>query len=112
MANLLITSLNRACKTSVACGLLAHLRTTGRTATYAQPFSADSEADADHAFASGAVADGLDIAVGPAPRAMSEPLDASFIDLLRSEAETIVVEAAGGSISSELAEPSTRGCWR
>ena len=34
---------------------------------------------------------------------MSAPRDASFIDLLRSEAETMIVESAEGSTSSELA---------
>ena len=78
-------------------------RGAGRSAAACRPFSTADEADADHAFASGALADGLDIAVGPAPRALSAPLDAGFIDLLRSEAETIIVEAAEGSTSSELA---------
>ena len=74
-----------------------------RSAASCRPFSTAGEADADHAFASGALADGLDIAVGQAPRALSAPLDAGFIDLLRSEAETIIVEAAERSTSSELA---------
>ena len=68
-----------------------------------KPFSVDGEADADHAFAVGALADGLEIAVGSAPRPMSAPLDAGFIDRLRSEADTIIVEAAESSTSSELA---------
>ena len=65
----------------------------------------DGEADVDHAFASGGLADGLGLAVGPAPSPMSAPLDTGFIDLLRSEAVTNIVEAAEGSTSSELAGP-------
>ena len=103
MPTLLKTGPERSGKTSVAAGLLAWLRCAGRTATYCKPFSADGEADADHAFAFGALADGLDIAVGPAPRPTSPPLDAGFIGLLRSGAETIIVEAAEGSTSSESA---------
>ena len=38
------TSSIRSGKTSVAAGLLAHLRATGRTAAYAKTFSADGEA--------------------------------------------------------------------
>ena len=79
------------------------LRGAGRFAEYCKSFELDGEADSDHAFASGALADGLDIAVGPAPCTMSAPLDTGFIDVLRSEAETIIVEAAEGSISYELA---------
>ena len=93
----------RSGKTSVAGGLLAWLWGAGRSAAYDKPFSADVETDADHAFASGTLADGLDIAVGPAPRALSAPFDAGFNDLLRCEAEGIIVEVTEGSISSELA---------
>lgn len=103
MPAILITGPERSGKTSVAAGLLAWLRDSGRSAAYAKPFSADGERDADHAFATGALADGLDIAVGPAPRGMSAPLDTGFIDLLRGEAEVIIVEAAEGSASSGLA---------
>ena len=47
--------------------------------------------------------DRLDIAVGPALRPSSAPLGADFIDLLRGEADTIIVEAAEGYTSCELA---------
>ena len=103
MPTLLIAGPARSGKTSVAAGLLALARRTGRSAAYAKTFSAGGEADADHAFASGALADGLDIASEPAPRAMIAPLGSGFVDLLRSEAGTIIIEAAEGSTSSELA---------
>ena len=92
----------------VAGGLLAWLRSTA----YCKPFPIYGEADADHVFAPGILDDGLDIAAGPAPRPMSTPLDAGFIDLLRSEDETNIVEAAEGPTSSELVgDLDTRG-WR
>ena len=68
MPTLFITGPARSGETSVAAGLLAHARNAGLAAAYCKPFSADGEADADHAFASGALADGLDIAVRPASR--------------------------------------------
>ena len=103
MPTILITGPARSGKTSFAGGLLAWLRDPGRSAAYVKPFSADGDADADHAFASGLLAGGLDIAVGPAPRPLSAPLGDGFLGLLRSEAETIIVEAAEGPTSPELA---------
>ena len=47
---------------------MVHLRDAGRTAAYTGAFSADGENDADLAFASGVLADWLDIAVWPAPQ--------------------------------------------
>ena len=103
MPTILIAGPERSGKTSLAAGLLAVARDAGRTAAYCKPFSADESGDTDHAFAAGVLADDLDIAVGLAPLPMSAPLDAGFIDLLLSEAETIIVEAAAGSQATDLA---------
>ena len=105
MPTILITGPERSGKTSVAAGLLARLRGAGQSAAYVKPFSADGAADGDHAFASGALADTLDIAVGPAPHPLSAGVDqvVEAIGLLRQEAETVVIEAADGSTVSELA---------
>ena len=105
MPTLLVTGPNRSGKTSVAAGLLARLRAAGRSSAYVKPFSADGAADADHAFASGVLADALDIAVGPAPGPLTGNIDNAVqaIALLISEADTVVVEAADGSPSAELA---------
>ena len=93
-------------KTSLAAGLLARLRDAGSSAAYVKPFSPSAEADADHAFASGVLADALGIAVGPAPG----PLSASVADAaaaiaeLQRQHETVIVEAADGSPAAELAD--------
>ena len=60
------------------------------------------------------MADGLDIAVGPALRPLSagasEPLEA--LALLNAEAETVIIDAAGGSTAEELpGAADARGCW-
>ena len=105
MPTLLITSATRSGKTSVTAGLLAWLRGARRSAAYTKPFPADGEADADHAFASGVLADGLNIAVGPAPRPLSagvsEPLEA--LAMPNAEAEAVVIDAGGGSPAEDLA---------
>lgn len=92
-------------KTSLAYGLLARLRDAGRSAAYCKPFSPTPDADADHAFASGVLADALGIAAGPSPR----PLDgdvaeaAASIAELRRQHDIVIVEAADGSPAAGLA---------
>jgi BioD-like phosphotransacetylase family protein len=92
-------------KTSLAYGLLARLRDAGRSAAYCKPFSPTPDADADHAFASGVLAEALGIAVGPSPR----PLDgdvaeaAASIAELRRQHDIVIVEAADGSPAAGLA---------
>ena len=105
MPTILISGPARSGKTSVAAGLLAWLRDAGRSGAYVKPFSADGAADADHAFASGVLADAIDIAVGPAPRQLSAGVDqvTEAIALLKEEAETVVIETSSGSPVDELA---------
>ena len=105
MPTILVTGPARSGKTSVSGGLLVCLRDAGRSAAYVKPFSADGAADADHAFASGALTDALDIAVGPAPGSLTGNFDNAIqaIELLIAEANTVVVEAAEGFASLELA---------
>ena len=103
MPTLLITGPERSGKTSVAAGLPAWLRGVGRTAAYCKPFSADGGPMPTLSLRPALWLMGWISPWWPAPRHMSAPLDACFIDLLRSEAETIIVEAAAGSTSSELA---------
>ena len=105
MPTILITGPTRSGKTSVSGGLLAWLRDAGRSGAYVKPFSAGGAADADHAFASGALADSLDIAVGSVPNQLSAGLAqvTEAIGMLKEEAETVVIEASGGSPVDELA---------
>lgn len=105
MPIILITGPDRSGKTSVAGGLLARLRDGRRSAAYVKPFSADDAADSDHAFASGVLADAIDIAVGPSPHPLSTGVDqvAEAIALLKDEAETVVIEVSSGSPVDELA---------
>ena len=105
MPTTLITGPTASGKTSLAYGLLARLRDTGRSAAYCKPFSPTPGTDADHAFAAEGLAGALGIAVGPSPR----PLDgdvaeaaAAIADLARQH-ETVIVEAAEGSPAAELA---------
>ena len=105
MSTILITGPARSGKTSLAAGLLARLRDTGRTAAYAKPFAPTPGDDADYAFASNVLADAMGIAVGPPPG----PLDADVsyatasIAALRSDADVVIVEAADGLPGAELA---------
>ena len=71
MPTLLITGPDRSGKTSLAAGVLAQLRSAGRSAAYAKPFSPLGDSDPDHAFASTILADAWGITVGPAPSALS-----------------------------------------
>ena len=93
-------------KTSLAYALLSRLRDAGRTAAYCKPFSATPGDDADHAFASGALAHALGIAVGPAPGPLSANVAdaAAAIAELQRQHETVIAEAADGSPAAELAD--------
>ena len=111
MPTILITGPTRSGKTSLAAGLLAHLHNAGRNAAYIKPFSAATESDADHAFASGVLADSLGIAVGPTPRPLSDGVEdaAAALAMLRDQAGTVIVEVAHGARGAELAgEADTR----
>ena len=105
MPTIFITGPAASGKTSLAYGLLSRLRDAGRSAAYCKPFSPTPGADADHAFASGVLADALGISVGPAPR----PLDGGVADAsaviaeLGRQHENVIVEAADGSPAGELA---------
>ena len=111
MPTILITGPERSGKTSVAAGVLSWLRDAGRSAVYVKPFSADGAVDGDHVFASGMLADGLDIAVGPAPGALTGSIDSAVkaIALLKDEAETVVIEASSISPVDELSEALDAG---
>ena len=105
MPTILVTGPERSGKTGLAAGLLMRMKDAGRSAAFCKPFSANGAPDADHAFASGVLAGGLGIAVGPAPGLLTGSIDVAVqaIDLLVAEADAVVVEAADGSASSELA---------
>ena len=99
MPTILIAGPARSGKTSLAAGLLAVARDAGRTAAYCKLFSADGEADADHAFAAEVLADALGISVGPPPGTLS----AGAIAELARQHDTLIVEAPEGSSSADLA---------
>ena len=105
MPTVLVTGPAGSGKTSLAAGLLVRLRGAGRSAAYCKPFTADGDADGDHEFAAGILAESLDIAVGPVPTkpdgGAGEASDA--VALLRSEAETVIVETSEGLSEEELA---------
>ncbi len=105
MPTILLTGPERSGKTSLAAGLLAHARHAGRSAAYVKPFSPKGDADADHAFASGVLADALGIAVGPAPGPATDSVDraAAAIVALRESADVVVVEAPDGPTAGQLA---------
>ena len=92
-------------KTSLAYGLLARLRDTGRPAAYCKPFSPTPDADADYVFASEVLVEALGISAGQVPR----PLDGSVAETAASIAEisrqnVVVIEATDGSPAVALAE--------
>ena len=105
MPTTLITGPAAAGKTSFAYGLLARLRDAGRSAAYCKPFSATPDADADHAFASGVLADALAVGVGPPPGPLDSGVDeaATTIAELGRQHDNVIVEAADGSPAAELA---------
>ncbi len=98
MPVILITGPARSGKTSLAYALLSRLRNAGRSAAYCKPFSATPEADADHLFASDALAGALGLAAGPPPSPLtaSAAEAAAVIAQLRQRHETVIVEAADG----------------
>ena len=99
MPTILIAGPARSGKTSLAAGLLACARETGRTAAYAKPFSPAAADDPDHAFAADVLATTLCIAVGPVPgpQTASANETASNIAQLGDQAHTVIIEAAEGS---------------
>ena len=106
MPTILITGPARSGKTSLAAGLLTHLRDTGRTAAYAKPFSSAAADDPDHPFATQVLASGLGISTGPSPLPLTASADdvATAIAQMRDQAETIIIEAADNSPATELAQ--------
>ncbi len=106
MPTILVTGPERSGKTSLIAGLLVRLHQGGRSAAYCKPFASEAAADSDHAFAAGVLTEALDIAVGPPPKSLTAGTGdaADAIALLRSEAETVIVEAADGSAAADLAE--------
>ena len=105
MPTILIAGPARSGKTSLAAGLLACARETGRTAAYAKPFSPAAADDPDHAFAADVLATTLGIAVGPVPgpQTASANETASNIAQLGDQAHTVIIEAAEGSPAEDLA---------
>ena len=105
MPVVLITGPTGAGKSSLAYGLLARSSEAGHSAAYCKPFSAAPDQDADHAFATAALAGALGIAVGPAPRPLDGGVDdaSSAIAELARQHEAVIVEAADGSPAAELA---------
>ena len=105
MPTLLITGAATAGKSSFAYALLARLRDAGRSAAYCKPFSPTPDADADHFFASEVLAGALGIAAGPAPRPLDGSVDEATAAIagLAHQHETVIVEAADGSPTAELA---------
>ena len=105
MPTILITGPAASGKTSLAYGLLARLRDSGRSAAYCKPFSPTPGTDDDHAFAAEGLADALGIAVGPPPRPLDSDVAeaAAAIAELARQHENVIVEAADGSPVAELA---------
>ncbi len=103
MPVVLITGPARSGKTSLAYALLLRLRDAGRSAAYCKPFSATPEADADHLFASDALAGALGLAAGPPPSPLtaSAAEAAAAIAELRQSHETVIVEAADGGTDGQ-----------
>ena len=105
MPTILINGPARSGKTSLAAGLLAHLRDTAHPAAYAKPFSPSANSDADHQFAASVLANALGITPGPAPLGLTASVAdaAAAVSSLRDQAETIIVEATGASPAEDLA---------
>ena len=106
MPAILITGTPSSGKTSLAAGLLAHLRDAGLPAAYAKPFSRSADSDDDHAFASRVLADALGITVGPAPGPMTSDVEdaAADVSLLRDQSGTVIVEIPNSPLGADLAE--------
>ena len=106
MPTILIAGSSRSGKTSIAAGLLVHARDSGRTAAYAKPFSSAGDADADHAFASGTLAETLGITVGPPPSPLSNDVEDASADvaMFRDQAGTVIVEHSAAPPGADLAD--------
>ena len=106
MPTILITGPERSGKTSLAAGLLALARGTGRSPAYCKPFSASAGDDADHAFVSGVMATGTGVSVGPAPLPASDDLEDAVAALteLQDQAGLVIAEIADGAPGVELAD--------
>ena len=106
MPTILVTGPVRSGKTSLASGLLAHARNAGRNATYTKPVSAAGSSDADYQFAAQVLVNGLGVSTGPLPLSLTASAADAVIAIaqMRDEADTVIVEAADGSPTSELAE--------
>ena len=103
MPTIIITGGAGAGKTSVAGGLLLHLRDGGRSAAYYKPFSALAGGDGDYLFVADVLADAIGIAAGP-PSASADVADAAAaIAELRRWHDAVVVEVAAGGPAAELA---------
>ena len=105
MPTTLITGPEASGKTSAAVGLLVLARDAGRSAAYAKPFSQATDFDGDYMFAVHDLASELGVTAGPAPVLPSASADdaAAAIAALRSNADTVIVEAAAGSPAADLA---------
>ncbi len=105
MPAILITGPSRSGRTSLAAGILTHLRNAGRTAAYAKPFSPSTGSDSDQRFAADVLANALGITVGPAPSSLTGATGdaAASISGLSNQAETVIVEATSGSPAENLA---------
>ena len=106
MPVIVITGPARSGKSSVAYGLLALLRSAGRSAAYCKPFSTAPGADADHRFASDVLTESLGVAVGEPPRPISEDVAdvSAAITALSRQNDAVVVEAAEGPLFPQLVE--------
>ena len=106
MSTILITGPSRSGKTSLADALLTRLREAGRSAAYVKPFSPTPGDDADYRFASEVLAGALGITAGPTPHPLSDGVDeaAAAVSDLRSQHDTVIVEAAEGSPAADLAQ--------
>ncbi len=106
MSTILITGPTASGKTSLADALLTRLREAGRSAAYVKPFSPTPGDDADYRFASEVLAGALGITAGPTPHPLSDGVDeaAAAVSDLRSQHDTVIIDAADGSPATQLAE--------
>ena len=105
MPTIIITGGAGAGKTSLAGGLLLHLRDGGRSAAYYKPFSALAGGDGDYLFVADVLADAIGIAAGPPPQPPSADVAdaAAAIAELRRRYDAVIVEVAAGGPAAELA---------
>ena len=110
MSTILITGPSRSGKTSLADALLTRLREAGRSAAYVKPFSPTPGDDADYRFASEVLAGALGITAGPTPHPLSDGVDeaAAAVSDLRSQHDTVIIEAADGSPATQTLAEAVR----